>query len=303
MSVVVPTWESVSLLLRQLDALAPQVVRAGAELAVVDDHSGDGTAEAVRRWSEANPGVALVALRSDRRRGPNASRNAGVAATTAPLVAFTDGDDQVAPGWLDALVQARVRGAVLAGMVTWAPDEPPRPPLADFFGSGIGMPSGSCMAIERHALVAVGGFDERIRRGGTESELALRLVAAGYGERVLVPGAVLHVASRTDGRTLWRQRIDKTRGHAYLGARNRRSAQPPVYVTGPRGAAAAALRAIRALPGGTRTERRHLLGDLAENLALAAWSLRWRAHLPPARLAAPDLLERYEVVVDTRSGR
>jgi hypothetical protein len=49
--------------------------------------------------------------------GPSAARNRGAAATTAPLLAFTDADCFPAPGWLDAGVRALGRADLVQGAV------------------------------------------------------------------------------------------------------------------------------------------------------------------------------------------
>ena len=61
--------------------------------------------------------------------GVATARNAGLAATTAPLIAFLDDDEAAEPGWLSALADARDRlGAdVVFGPIHGrAPDARPR---------------------------------------------------------------------------------------------------------------------------------------------------------------------------------
>src|SRR3954468_20817376 len=96
-SVVLPTHGRAGYLGVALDSLAAQDLQEPWELLVVDDGSSDGTAELL-----AERGTPT--LRFDPPRGLNAARNAGVRATSGELIAFTDDDVRVPPGWLRALV-------------------------------------------------------------------------------------------------------------------------------------------------------------------------------------------------------
>lgn len=78
------------------------------DVIVADDGSRDETAEVARRH-----GAIVVETGGV---GPSAARNAGVARSSAPVVAFTDADCTVTPQWLRALVEALGRpGAGAAG--------------------------------------------------------------------------------------------------------------------------------------------------------------------------------------------
>ncbi len=85
-SVVIPTYNCAAWLPACLESVFAQTWR-DLEVIVVDDGSTDGTPETLRPWREriryirqANAGVA-------------AARNAGVKASSGPLVAFLDADD------------------------------------------------------------------------------------------------------------------------------------------------------------------------------------------------------------------
>src|SRR5687768_1750797 len=101
-SVVVPTRGRAGYLEVTLDSLAAQDLDAPWELVVVDDGSGDGTRELLERR-----GVRSVRL--DPARGLNGARNAGLRATSAPLVALADDDVAAPPGWLRAYVEGADR--------------------------------------------------------------------------------------------------------------------------------------------------------------------------------------------------
>src|SRR5262249_51452105 len=93
-SVILPTYDRAHTLRASVESLLAQQ-GADFEVLVVDDGSADDT-----------PGV-LAALRPARLRvlrvphgGVAAARNAGIAASDAPLVAFHDSDDVALPGRL-----------------------------------------------------------------------------------------------------------------------------------------------------------------------------------------------------------
>lgn len=74
--------------------------RPDIEYVFIDDHSVDETAGIVRRAMSGSTAWRMVDL--DETTGLSAGRNAGLAASDAPVVTFLDGDDWIAPGYLDA---------------------------------------------------------------------------------------------------------------------------------------------------------------------------------------------------------
>jgi GT2 family glycosyltransferase len=87
---------------------------------VVDDGSRDGTARVARE-----AGARVVSI--GRPLGPADARNAGVAETVAPFIAFTDADCVPAPGWLGAGVAALERADLVQGRVEPEPGVPVGP--------------------------------------------------------------------------------------------------------------------------------------------------------------------------------
>ena len=72
-----------------IDSVLAQTLRP-REVLLVDDASTDGTVDAVRhKFGDAVPVLCLA-----QNLGPSGARNAGVAATQSPLIAFLDDDDQ-----------------------------------------------------------------------------------------------------------------------------------------------------------------------------------------------------------------
>jgi glycosyltransferase involved in cell wall biosynthesis len=75
---------------------------AGLEIIAVDDGSTDGTGEYLRTIAAGDGRIRPLAIAPS---GPAAARNAGLAAATAPLVAFLDADDRWRRGKLAAQME------------------------------------------------------------------------------------------------------------------------------------------------------------------------------------------------------
>jgi mycofactocin system glycosyltransferase len=198
------------------DLLAGCLARVGpaADVVVVDDGSRDphaiavvaheGGARLVRDPVAAGPpgpsGPAVPA-------GPAGARNAGIAATTAPLVAFLDSDTRPDPGWLQPLLghfedartaAAAPRIAVPAGRGALAAYEAVRSPLdlgaaPGVVGPGrrIGFVPAAALVVRREALSQAGGFDAALRVG-EDVDLVWRLAAAGWTVRYEPTARVEH---------------------------------------------------------------------------------------------------------------
>jgi mycofactocin glycosyltransferase len=176
---------------------------AAPEVVVVDDASPDAGAIAA---VTAAHGARL--LRHAVNRGPGAARNTGLAATTAPVVAFLDSDCTASPGWLDALVPLfdDPRVAAVAPRVRPRPDELHsvlarheaarsaldmgrhrelvRP------GAPLGFVPSATLLVRRDALVD-GAFEPTMRLG-EDVDLVWRLAAAGRHVRYEPGVVVLH---------------------------------------------------------------------------------------------------------------
>lgn len=151
-SVVVPARDAAATLPRTLAALAGQDHRGPTEIIVVDDGSTDETAGIARA-----AGARVVSLEGQH--GPAGARNAGIAAATGELLAFTDADCVPAPGWLAALVAALVDDDLVTGPV--APD--PGVPVGPFdrtlrVGPGSPWFETANLAVRRTLTDALGGF-------------------------------------------------------------------------------------------------------------------------------------------------
>jgi GT2 family glycosyltransferase len=151
------------------------------ELVVVDDASGDGTAEMV---ADEFPGTRLI--RCEQRSGTLAARNRAVHAASAEVVIMLDDDaafstPDVVAQTLPEFDEQKV-GAVsiphldlVDGELEWRvrPGRSGSPEAVSAF-------VGCSHALRRSAFVAVEGYREWMGNYGEEGELALRMLDRGY---------------------------------------------------------------------------------------------------------------------------
>jgi hypothetical protein len=188
-SIIVPAYNAADTLPKCLRALQP-ALGPTTDLVVVDDGSTDGTADVA-----AALGVRV--LRRSANGGPAVARNNGVQGTGGAIIVFVDADVEVATGSVARALGMLASAPELTGVFGSYDAHPAAPGLvsqfrnllhhfvhqqgstdAFTFWAGFG-------ALRREGFAAVGGFDERGRRGAIEDiELGYRLRAAGYPLRL-----------------------------------------------------------------------------------------------------------------------
>lgn len=232
-AVVIPTHNKRSDVLRCVDAVLNMAEAEGhsMELVVVDDGSTDGSLSALRRRAEHEPRLTVVARPGG---GPAAARNAGVRATTAPLVLFVDDDAIPQPGWLSAMLNAFTEPGIVAveGRVT-----PTGGQAYGLCGMAPTNESGgvylTCnFAARRDALVRVGGLDESFPYPAFE-DCDLAAVLQALGTIAWAPDAEVHHPCRcwTLRRAVYELRflaplVLCARRHGYLGWPDRCTRHP-----------------------------------------------------------------------------
>lgn len=181
------------------------------EILVVDDASTDGTIDALEGIED------VTLLRQPQQKGQAAARNRGLAAATAPWVAFLDDDDLWSPVKLrQQLAVATATGADLVSCGTVVVDDrrtviselaPPEPAgLYERLLFDNDMHAGaSSVMVRRELAIDVGGFDEgfshltdwdlwvrlcRVCRFAATEEVLLAYVLHGGNQVIVDRGAV-----------------------------------------------------------------------------------------------------------------
>jgi mycofactocin glycosyltransferase len=241
-SVILPTRDRLDSLRRTLDSLRAQDYPGErVEIVVADDGSLDDTPAFLAQQAAAG---LLRAVRTGGR-GPAAARNAALAVARGELLAFTDDDCVVPPDWLgrlDALLAAggaeAVGGGADNGMRSLLSEVYQE--MAAFFYETHNREPGRARFLttnnfgcRREALTRAGRFDERFRLGGSDREMAHRMVEEGLRVEYR-PELVVRHYHRFDLRTFLRHLYRQGRGsylyHRVIGPERRE--RPPGLAAG-----------------------------------------------------------------------
>lgn len=205
-AVVIPNFNGASFIADTLDAVAAQTV-APREVVVLDNASTDGSVALVH---DRFPGVRVVV--TDRNLGFAGGANAGVRATTSPLVAVLNSDARPHPDWLARLLDVVETspddvwawGSILLSSTTgriesagdeWSPKgfafkrqkgEPIDALAAEPYEAFA--PPGASPLIRRDVFDALGGYHERFFLYYEDIDLAHRARRAGF-RAIVVPAA------------------------------------------------------------------------------------------------------------------
>jgi GT2 family glycosyltransferase/DNA-binding beta-propeller fold protein YncE len=190
------------------------------EIIVVNDGSRDATGTIARRYA----GVRVIDIPNG---GLSAGRNAGLAAATGEIVAYTDADVRVDPDWLTYLVQPFLRDDVaatggpnlvppddgwMAQCVARAPGGPTHVLIDDRIAEHV---PGCNMAFRRDVLLSIGGFNPVFLRAGDDVDICWRLQA--QRQRIgFAPSALVWHHHRTSIEAFWRQQVGYGEGEAWL---------------------------------------------------------------------------------------
>ena len=220
------------------------------DLLVVDNAPTNDAAERV--VGERAPRARYV---REPRPGLNWARNRAIAETRGEIIAYTDDDVVVDPGWVGALAAvfaAHADVAAVTGMVApyvldteaqvlfemnggftrglerrFCRADPARGRVAAQFGNTGQLGTGANMAFRRRVFDAIGGFDPALdagtpTRGGGDLDMFFRVLKHGYA-LVYEPAALVRHEHRTDHGDLRRQLVANSVGFVSYLVRSARA--------------------------------------------------------------------------------
>ncbi len=195
LTVIIPARNASATIGRTLDALTP--TEDGVEVVVVDDASSDATAVVA-----AEHGARVVSL--EQQAGPGPARNAGVAATDAEYLAFTDADCEPSRLWLQAGLSALEAGAdLVTGPIRSDPRAAFGPYDRSLHSGRLRLFESANLFVRRALFEQLGGFrnPERVRlkieqgHFGEDVVFGWRAVRSGARVRHATDALVLHAVS------------------------------------------------------------------------------------------------------------
>ena len=189
------------------------------ELIVVNDGSGDATAEIARQHDARLIDIDHAGL--------GAARNQGLRAATGEIIAYLDDDAHPDPDWLYYLAAAFADGSyaavggpnipppdqtLVASCVAGAPGGPTHVLVTDREAEHV---PGCNMAFRKSILEKVGGFDPRFRVAGDDVDICWRLQEAGFTVGFSAGAVVLH-ERRSSVRSYVRQQYEYGKAETLL---------------------------------------------------------------------------------------
>jgi len=230
LSVVIPTYRGMRHLESCLPSVAASAEAAGLahEVIVVDDASGDGTADWLReRW----PAIRLIEQPANG--GFAKAANAGMRAAAGEWIALVNNDVVLDAGWVGAAVGRAVPpdvGSIATRILQQGRDDILYSAGDEYATAGVAIPwlrgrptgdddrrpecfsaCGAAGLFRREALRRVGLLRENLGAYYEDVDLGFRLNLAGYRCRY-VPGAVSrHAGGATYGKNSWRMLYNSTR--------------------------------------------------------------------------------------------
>jgi len=183
-SVYVPAYNAAEYLARCIQSLLDQAVPAD-EILVIDDGSRDATPEIAARY----PRVTLI--RHPHNQGLAAARNTAMRAARNEFLASIDSDCCAHPSWLAELLKhmgdpaiVGVGGKLIEGVQSNLADRWRAVHMAQQWGDTLVRDPrflfGCNTLYRKSVLLELGGFDERMRTAGEDTDMGERLRAKGF---------------------------------------------------------------------------------------------------------------------------
>ena len=196
-SVVIATKDRASYVERALASFERQIGAPSFEVIVVDNASTDDTKAVVERVAARDVFPVQYVYEPEPNRGK--ARNRGIEVASGYLVVFCDDDVQLPPGFLSAHDTAHnTSNLVVNGPILNVPsyDDRPKPTMANLSRAFLCTCNAS---VPKHALDAVGGFDEDFHLYGWEdTELGVRLREHGMRWKFAWDAYLWHIKPPTE---------------------------------------------------------------------------------------------------------
>lgn len=233
LSVIIPCYNCAATLEAQLAALAAQRWEGTWEVIVADNRSTDATVNVVRKFQKNMPNLRLIDAST--KQGRSFARNEGVRASRGEYLAFVDGDDVVADGWVAAIAQALQEHDFVASRHEFGKLNPPSVQASRGNAQSEGLQpytnppflphAGGCgLGIRRALHNDVGGFDERFSVL-EDTDYCWRVQLLGY-DLVFVKDAIVHVRFRHSSEAIYKQAKDYGEANVHLYKRYRPQGMP-----------------------------------------------------------------------------
>ena len=213
----------------QLESLAAQETNVSWEVVVSDNGSTDGTGDIAVRYADR---MDIRVVDASGEPGRAFACNVGAGAARGNSICFLDADDEVAPGYVEAMatalrthpfVAARIDVGLNSGWVARSRDPFQEEGLLDVFNY-LPFAIGCSLGVRRNVFDAVEGFDGAVRFD-EDVDFCWRVQQAGV-PLTFVPEAVVRYRFRDDLRALFVQTVNYGSGQVLLYRRHRHLGMP-----------------------------------------------------------------------------
>lgn len=306
-AIIICTWNRAQSLRATLLSLQQQEAPAEVEVIVVDNNSKDETRTVVEELA-ANWRLGRLRYVFEGRQGKQFALNTGIAASSAPLLAFTDDDILFPVGWIAAICATfedpRVELAGGRTLLAWPDGKPPRwyddEMQAILGGCDLGprpllpppvgyAPAGANLIARRSLFARVGGYSERHFRH-MDYEFGMRCARLGAG---VAYAPALAVMAPVDPGMLSRRYFRRWSFKAGISGRDEDAPDVARLLGVPRWVFSQLAADLLRFPLDllTRPAKRVFARELRIWRALGTISSRWYAHLWPDTY--PQWVEHY----------
>ncbi len=233
LSIIIPCYNGEKTIGVQLKAFVNQHWSKPWEIIVVDNRSTDNTRAIVKKFQEQLPNLRIVDA-FDRQGQPHAL-NIGVQAARGDMLVFCDADDEIGPGWVEAMGNALLQNDLVAGRLDakklnekWLQESrqcPQQQGLQEYtYPPFLPHAAGCNFGVKRKHFDTIGGFDESLPYLH-DTDFIWRVQIAGKPIKY-VPDAIVHYRYRKTFSGIYRQALNYAEYNVILYKRYRSQGMP-----------------------------------------------------------------------------